>query len=306
VEAGTCPLQAQGDAAPALLQQVLIQQVQQQNRDQPAKVVVDEASQMAFSMKQAPPRESFGHNALDSLISRRSATGAPLKTTVTHPSSIMPDDKRFGSMEGTLSMLQMSTKHVGMGRLLTKAPAQRAQHLRGWTAPLDEDGYKAIVSLKSDDDMDMFMRRVIDAYDCKILNQGGFMGVVPWFSGTTAAQTFVKLQETLMFAVLDTKHAPWLSYKNTDGTTGSGAELSFMGYVEVAALRKEEEMVKFARRVCDKVGVKVVKEDGFMAMVRWYSGADNFQDYGKLEEEIKSAARGAPHSWAAWRDPTGH
>lgn len=196
--------------------------------------------------------------------------------------------------------MQLSSKHVGMARLAANA-APRAQHLRGWTAPLDEPGYQAIVSLKSDDDMEMFIRRVIDAYDCKITNQGGFMGIVPWFSGLTASRTFVKLQETLLYAVLNPTKSPWLAYKNTDGTTGKTAELSFMGYVEVAATRKEEEMVAFARRVSDKVGVKVVNEDGFRSMVRWYSGADNFQDYGRLEQEVISAAK-SPHSWAAWKD----
>merc|ERR1719446_1921998 len=109
----------------------------------------------------------------------------------------------------------------------------------------------------------MFIRRVIDAYDCRITNQTSFMGIVPWFSGTTAVQSFEKLQETLLYAVLSQGGHPWLVYKNTDGTTGKNAQLNFVGYVEVAATRKEGDMVDFARRVCDKLGVRVVEDGGF-------------------------------------------
>merc|ERR1719217_770336 len=118
-----------------------------------------------------------------------------------------------------------------MTRLVSKAAPRSHTRLRGWTAPLDDAGYKAVADLKSDDDMEMFIRRVIDAYDCKIINQGGFMSIVPWFSGTTAIESFERLQETLLYAVLTPTGAPWIVYKNSDGATGNNAELSFIGYV---------------------------------------------------------------------------
>lgn len=200
--------------------------------------------------------------------------------------------------EPPLSMLQMSAMHRGMARLAYKAAPRKHTQLRGWTAPLDEAGYEAVASLKSDDDMEMFVRRVIDAYDCKIVNQGSFMSVVPWFSGTTAVQSFEKLQETLLYAVLAQKGKPWLAYKNSDQTTGKNAELSFMGYVEVAATRQQEEMVSFARRVCEKLGVEVVEESGLKDMLRQHSDPD--MTYSKLEQEISNAAKKA-NSWAAWK-----
>lgn len=292
---------------------VLIQQVQQQHREQIAKVVTREATapsplkKVAANLLKAPATKPSVQDGGLAMLAKGHATRRKRKQAQSSKKAAripvsMPSARALPSALGQLSMMQMSSKHVGMARLAAKAAPREHTHLRGWTAPLDETGYQAIVALKSDDDMEMFIRRVIDAYDCKIVNQGGFMGVVPWFSGTTASGTFVKLQETLLYAVLESKQSPWLAYKNSDGTNGATAELSFMGYVEVAATRNEDEMLQFARRICDNVGVKVVNEDGFRGMVRWYSGADNFQDYGKLEQEIKTAAH-APKSWAAWKDP---
>lgn len=314
LDAGVCPLAGcNTEVTPA---SALMQQVQQPQRERISKTVAKESAAVALPAEQATATKTGGRT-MAAMAKRRAARRV-------HGSKIKPspvDVKRqkrkppVAASSGTsskgapasseesafpLSMMQLSSKHVGMARLASNS-APRNQHLRGWTAPLDEPGYQAIGGLKSDDDMEMFIRRVIDAYDCKITNQGGFMGIVPWFSGTTAIGTFVKLQETLLYAVLNPTRSPWLSYKNSDGTTGKTAELSFMGYVEVAATRKEEEMVAFARRVCDKIGVKVVNEDGFRGMVRWYSGADNFQDYGRLEQEVRSAAN-SPKTWAAWTD----
>merc|ERR1719498_428507 len=190
---------------------------------------------------------------------------------------------------------------LGMTRLAAKAAPRVHTPLRGWTAPLDEAGYKAVASLKSDDDMEMFMRRVIDAYDCKIINQGGFMSTVPWFSGMTAVQSFERLQETLLFAVLSRTCKPWLHYKNSDGANGSNAELSDMGYVEVAATRKQPEMVSFVRRLCDKLGVKILDEKAFESKVQSFTAAEQFQDFSMLEKDIAAAAS-ANHSWAAWKN----
>jgi len=202
-----------------------------------------------------------------------------------------------------LSMLQTSSQHKGMARLAAQTAPRVHTHLRGWTAPLDEAGYAAVASLKADDDMEMFVRRVVDAYDCKIVNQTGFMGIVPWFSGVTKTQSFQKLQETLLYAVLAKTGTPWVRYKNTDGTDGNSADLSFMGYVEVAATRKDAELLKFTRRLCTKLGVKIVDEKGFQAMLRLYTSTpEKFQDFSKLELEIHDAAK-ARDSWAIWENP---
>lgn len=156
--------------------------------------------------------------------------------------------------------------------------------------------------MKDDLEMKEFILRVVDKYDCKVQEIGGLMGIVPWFSGTTSAQDITKLEDTLLFALLSNTNKPWLTYKNSDHITGETAQLGFVGYVQVAAMRNDMEMKKFARRVCKDMGVQIVDEGGFEGMVKYYSGTNNFQSYERLQSEIKSAAN-APNAWAKWITP---
>jgi len=297
---GTCPLAGCDDhdghrAASAL---VLMQQVQPQHQEHMTKVLPVEAVATLAQKSESVTRSSSKKSTKNYRVATRLAKlrKQALENPTHHGHAVsMPS-----AQEPVLSMLQMSAKHRGMARLAYKAAPRTHTRLRGWTAPLDEAGYEAVASLKSDDDMEMFVRRVIDAYDCKIVNQASFMSTVPWFSGTTNVQSFEKLQETLLYQVLSPTGNPWLAYKNSDETTGTNAELSFMGYVEVAATRRQAEVVSFARRVCEKLGVQIVEESGLQDMLKRHS--DPNMNYSKLEQEISNAADNA-HSWAAWKIP---
>jgi hypothetical protein len=172
----------------------------------------------------------------------------------------------------------------------------------GKSASLDQSGYAQVAALKDDLEMKEYILRVVDKYDCKINEIGGLMGIVPWFSGTTSTQNIGKLEDTLLFALLSNTNKPWLSYKNSDHLTGDTAQLGFVGYVQVAAMRNDMEMKKFSRRVCKDMGVQIVDDGGFEGMVKYYSGTNNFQSYERLQSEIKSAAN-APNAWAKWINP---
>jgi hypothetical protein len=161
---------------------------------------------------------------------------------------------------------------------------------------MDEAGYQAVAQLKDDEEMKAFILRVISSYDCRVDTEGGFMGIVPWFSGTAAGQSFHKLVESLLFAVLADGER-WISYKNTDGTSGSDASLDLQGYMEVAIINKGAEMETFARRLAKDMGIDVVDEGGFAGMIHYHNGAATFQGFDKLQDELKSAAS-SPHSWA--------
>jgi len=171
----------------------------------------------------------------------------------------------------------------------------------GATADMDEAGYEAVTKLKDDEEMKTFILRFIKSYDCRVDEEGGLMGMVPWFSGTTAVQSFSKLEESLLFAVL--AHGDrWISYKNSAGTTGKDAPLDLQGYMEIAIIRKDIEMQAFARRLCEKMGIQITDEGGFAGMIKYHSGAADFQSFDKLQEEIRSAAV-APHAWAKLTSP---
>jgi len=167
----------------------------------------------------------------------------------------------------------------------------------GTTAAMDEEGYVAVAKLKDDEEMKTFMLRLIEDYDCHVNDEGGLMGVIPWFSGTTAVQSLVKLEDSLLFAVLANGER-WISYKNSAGTTGTNAPLDLQGYMEVAIIRKDFEMQAFARRLAEHMGVEVADEGGLAGMIKYHSGAAApFQSFDKLQAEIKSAAA-SPHTWA--------
>jgi len=166
----------------------------------------------------------------------------------------------------------------------------------GATAATDEAGYEAVAKLRDDEEMKTFILRVIEDYDCHVLDDDGLMGIVPWFSGTTAVQGLDKLEESLLFAVLANGER-WISYKNTAGTTGADAPLNLEGYMEIAIIRDEPEMETFARRLAEQLGIEVTDEGGFAGMIKYHDGAVAFQSFDKLQDEIKSAAV-SPHSWA--------
>jgi hypothetical protein len=187
----------------------------------------------------------------------------------------------------------------GLNLLSTQSASEGRTHGLGKIARLDEVGYQAIVQAKSDDEMDIFMRRVIDAYDCEIIDDRALRGIVPWFSGTTAKQNFQKLEETLLYAVLSKSPKTWIHYRNSEGATGSSADLDFTGYVKILATQSPDEMAAFVRRVCKKLHVIITDETGFQGMLELYGGAEGFHDYEHLEQSLLSAAR-APHSWAAF------
>jgi hypothetical protein len=166
----------------------------------------------------------------------------------------------------------------------------------GKTAELNQEGYSKVAHLKDDEEMKDFILRIIDKYDCNVENMDALMGFVPWFSGTIAEQSLTKLEEALLFAVL-ADGTPWISYKNSAGTTGESARLDLEGYVEVACMRKDEQMKAFARRLAKSMHIKITDEGGFAGTMRYYSGSATFQSFDKLKDEFEAAAK-APHSWA--------
>jgi len=180
--------------------------------------------------------------------------------------------------------------------LAKRDPIQGVMHTLGATASMDEQGYVAVAELKDDQDMFTFIVRVIEDYDCHVEDASGLMGIVPWFSGTTAVQSLAKLEEALLFAVLANGER-WLSYKNSAGITGATAPLDLQGYMEIAIIRKRHEMETFARRLAHQMSIKVTDEGGFKGMLRYHTGAAAFQSFDKLQDEIRAAAK-TPHAWA--------
>jgi len=203
---------------------------------------------------------------------------------------------KLGGFSSLVSRAELSKGGFCRSHPCSMLAAADKGHGLGATADIDEGGYEAVAKLKDDEEMRTFILRVIESYDCRLMSDGGLMGIVPWFSGTTAVQTLAKLEESLLFAVLAEGEA-WISYKNSAGTTGTDAPLDLQGYMEIAIIRKDIEMQAFARRLAENMGIQIADEGGFAGMIKYHSGTAAFQSFDKLQNEIKSAAA-SPHAWA--------
>jgi len=249
----------------------------------------------------SPSCTQAGHSLLQT---KRSTVSAAPAASVANKGAMGPEGKQHVSAMGAklngLSRLALRPRLFKDGFCRSHPcsilAVQDTVRGLGATAAMDEQGYQAVAKLKDDEEMKTFILRVVEDYDCHVKDDFGLMGIVPWFSGTTAVQTLGKLEKSLLFAVLANGER-WISYKNSAGTTGADVPLDLHGYMEVAIMWKNLEMETFARRIADEMGIKVTDEGGFKGMIKYHSGAAAFQSFDKLRDEIKSAAA-SPGAWA--------
>mmetsp|Transcript_145505 Transcript_145505/g.253906 ORF Transcript_145505/g.253906 Transcript_145505/m.253906 type:complete len:290 (+) Transcript_145505:103-972(+) len=89
--------------------------------------------------------------------------------------------------------------------------------------PLSEQGYSFLSRLKDDREMQGFVRRVIDDLGLEIVDEGGLMGMVPYYSGKKAKQSFAALEAEL--AKESKKRKAWALPKGTKGSQKRYIEL---------------------------------------------------------------------------------
>jgi len=70
----------------------------------------------------------------------------------------------------------------------------------GLTTPLNEDGYKAVAKVKNEAQMNVFIHRVVNHLGLKINDRWGIMGILPWYSGKEAVQSFAQLTSEILKA----------------------------------------------------------------------------------------------------------
>lgn len=79
-------------------------------------------------------------------------------------------------------------------------------------AEFTEDSYQSVAAHKSDADMSAYMKNFLAHLGLKVIDEGGFNGFVPFFSGTRAVQSLNQLRQELtssMFvAVANHSHNP--------------------------------------------------------------------------------------------------
>lgn len=139
-------------------------------------------------------------------------------------------DSRSYEGRGTSSeqvLLQKATVRASTG---VKKPLPKAKKLKAWTVSLSEDGYKEIARLQDTREMAEFITRVAEDLGFEIQDDGGLMGVVPYYNGKKALQSLKALKQELKKAAK--KKNGWIaqakegtSHKNSKENKGSLKDL---------------------------------------------------------------------------------
>jgi len=115
------------------------------------------------------------------------------------------------------------------------APNPRHQRIAR-TAALDERGYATVADLKDKSAMKTFLERAVSNLGYRIVSKGGIEGMVPYYDGQKATQSYAALKADL--ARTSKKRNAWLmSMKARDGQRGDLDEM-----VEDEAVEREMPM----------------------------------------------------------------
>lgn len=86
----------------------------------------------------------------------------------------------------------------------------------GTQEPLDEDGYIDVVSSRNNRNMERFVKRLAEELSFEIVDEGGLKGMVPFYSGLKATQSFTALEAELMSTAR--LHRGWLKRRKTSAS----------------------------------------------------------------------------------------
>jgi hypothetical protein len=194
-----------------------------------------------------------------------------------------------------MSAVQTGAAVTLYGQAITGAVAGQETSL-GNHASLDESGYRSVVALKSNSDMETFMRRTLSSLALKITNEQSFKASVPWFSGETASSSFGNLKGKIL-NLLGMPNS-WVVDPLQPPPPGDGKEapVTDEGYAAVAALNNNEQMCFFIEKVVKQLGLVIVNYGGVQGLAPFYSGDQMVQTLSNLKVEIFKASR-TPGSW---------
>jgi len=215
------------------------------------------------------------------------------------------------SEEKKISHLQV-TAHTSKKGALSASPSMHASEpavgsdaenigLVGSTAAakvnIDQEGYKEILELRSNAEMETFMRRTMKNLNIAVADEQAFKNAVPWFSGEQGAlPTFGELKGRLLNMlgmpnawVVDPDQPP-------PAKTGKEAPVTDEGYAAAVALHSNEEMGYFMEKVVKHMGLVIADYGGIQGLAPFYSGDKMAQTLSGMEAEILQASR-TPGSW---------
>jgi hypothetical protein len=179
--------------------------------------------------------------------------------------------------------------------------------------PLSEEGYKIVAKLKDEREMGVFVKRVADELGYQIADEGSLNGVLPYYSGKKATQSFVALTSELSKTskqrkgwakkvslptakgseqiLLQESHRvvssrPRASLMESRRMTAKEVPLSEEGYKTVVELKDNHEMAHFIKRVAEEHGYEIADAGSLSGVVPYYSGKKATQSFVALAAEL--------------------
>eukprot|EP00928_Gymnodinium_smaydae_P021507 TRINITY_DN1839_c0_g1_i1.p1 TRINITY_DN1839_c0_g1~~TRINITY_DN1839_c0_g1_i1.p1 ORF type:complete len:407 (+),score=94.19 TRINITY_DN1839_c0_g1_i1:213-1433(+) len=199
-------------------------------------------------------------------------------------------------------------KKLGADLILNQEPASLLRGLTareaGEAAALSEEGYSTVANMRSKEAMDAFADRLLKQEGLEVTDVDMLNRVLPFYNGECAKQSFDALRQELSGATSEhgCKKA-WVKKTSPaqEGTSllakasvvvtpqgGDVAPLDEDGYQAVVALKNNEEMKKFIRRLSQSHGLNVMNEGGLSGFAPYYSGVCATQTFQALVTELKS------------------
>jgi len=204
--------------------------------------------------------------------------------------------------------------------------------IKASSVPLNDEGYKMIAKLKNDHEMFEFIARVATELGFEISEDYKLNGVVPYYSGKKATQSFAALTTEMgktskgskgwartagakrkyaysssgQILLQSNQQVAASHSKVTANRVNSSSELPMKaaevsldedGYTTIAKLNSEREMLYFVKRVAEENGYKISDIGSLHGVVPYYSGKKATQSFIALQDELARTSE-QPQGWA--------
>lgn len=156
-----------------------------------------------------------------------------------------------------------------------------------------EAEFNEIVQRHSDADMVSFASRLVNTLGGNVEDDGKLAGLAPFYSGTTATQSFWRLLKEMQQVSNGQKDA-WVvlpHYSSLVQFAKWGSE-----YDTVVEQRSDEGMVRLAHKLLAEFGGGVMDERALAGFVPFFSGTSGTQPFSAMVNELLSLSR-QPGAW---------
>mmetsp|Transcript_86003 Transcript_86003/g.151906 ORF Transcript_86003/g.151906 Transcript_86003/m.151906 type:complete len:253 (+) Transcript_86003:91-849(+) len=184
---------------------------------------------------------------------------------------------------------------------------QRLASGTGSIAPLNNAGYVTVANTRDPQQMKAYVLRLVNAMGLQVRDHAGLLGVIPFYDGEKAIQSFASLKDELLRTMKYKKG--WVTaqsagissilQKNVEEVaevSGAAVPLTEDGYSKIARQNSTSEMVQFVARVVADLGLCIEDQGGISGVALWYSGEKGTQSLASLRSEVVNASK-HDNSW---------